>query len=272
MIKRYLIPAMAAVLAINACSSNPYKHTNKVYKKQAKALLKPLTELPENPTIAGLTADYQAGTVNFNLRKPNFVIIHHTAQKSTKETLRTFTISRTQVSAHYVVGRDGKVYHMLNDYLRAWHAGVARWGSLSDINSTSIGIELDNNGNEPFSELQIKSLLTLLQDLKKKYGIPTGNFIGHSDIAPRRKVDPSKYFPWERLAQNGFGFWPDINPTAVNPGFSVLSALRSIGYDTRDSVGAVSAFKLHFTPNMPFGSFSETDKALLNNVSKKYER
>ncbi|MEN9600225.1 MAG: hypothetical protein RL596_2546, partial [Bacteroidota bacterium] len=80
------------------------------------------------------------------MRKPSYVIIHHTAQHSTDETLKTFTLPRTQVSAHYVIGKDGVVYQMLNDYLRAWHAGNSRWGNQLDMNSASIGIELDNDG------------------------------------------------------------------------------------------------------------------------------
>ena len=96
------------------------------------------------------------------------MIIHHTAQNSCLQTLRTFTLPRTQVSAHYVICKDGTVYQMLNDYLRAWHAGVSKWGNVSDINSASIGIELDNNGFEPFTEPQMQNLLVVLDTLKKR--------------------------------------------------------------------------------------------------------
>src|SRR5450756_3250197 len=89
-------------------------------------------------------------------------IIHHTEQNSCEQTLQTFTLPRTQVSAHYVICKDGTIHHMLNDYLRAWHAGNSRWGNLTDVNSSSIGIEIDNNGFEPFAEAQINSLVTLL--------------------------------------------------------------------------------------------------------------
>jgi N-acetylmuramoyl-L-alanine amidase len=90
------------------------------------------------------------GTVNFNFCKPNFIIIHHTAQDSLQQTIKTFTVTRTQVSSHYVIADDGSVIQMLNDYLRAWHAGRGSWGKDTDINSSSIGIELDNNGTEVF--------------------------------------------------------------------------------------------------------------------------
>lgn len=185
-------------------------------------------------------------TVNFNLRKPNFIIIHHTAQDSLAQTLKTFTITKPQVSSHYVIADDGKVVQMVNDYLRAWHGGNSSWGKNSDINSASIGIELDNNGFEPFSDKQIISLLALLTKLKKDYNIPMQNIIGHSDIAPSRKTDPSKLFPWKLLALNGFGLWPDdiMEPAPLN--FNTEQALRIIGYNTTNLPAAISAFKLHF--------------------------
>ncbi|MGV3587903.1 MAG: N-acetylmuramoyl-L-alanine amidase [Adhaeribacter sp.] len=194
-----------------SCVTNPYVVTNRSYKKQVKALARTIKNTPVQPPGADSLpmGDYWVGTTNFNLRKPNFVIIHHTAQDSTAQTLKTFTRPQTQVSAHYVIGRDGKIYHMLNDYLRAWHGGAAKWGNTTDINSTSIGIELDNNGLEPFDEAQINSLLLVLARLKKTYNIPTANFIGHSDIAPTRKNDPSPIFPWKKLADKGYGFWYD---------------------------------------------------------------
>jgi len=204
----------AATLTACVTQRNPYAATNKSYKAQVKAYAKSLRTTPVlNPGGDSLMAGkYWVGTTNFNLRKPNYVVIHHTAQDSTAQTLKTFTLPSTQVSAHYVIGRDGRVYHMLNDYLRAWHGGVARWGNTTDINSSSIGIELDNNGKEPFSEPQIASLIQVLTNLKKAYGIPTANFIGHADIAPARKNDPSALFPWKRLAGAGFGLWYDAGP------------------------------------------------------------
>ncbi|MBC3542043.1 N-acetylmuramoyl-L-alanine amidase [Rufibacter sediminis] len=205
-----LFPFVLA-LALVSCSTNPYATTNKVYKKQAKAFAKtlrttPVTNKGEDSLRQG---DQWVGTTNFSMRKPNYVVIHHTAQNSTEQTLKTFTMPKTQVSAHYVIGRDGKVYHMLSDYLRAWHGGSGKWGNTTDLNSSSIGIELDNNGAEPFAEEQINSLLQVLAILKKTHGIPTANFIGHSDIAPSRKVDPNPTFPWKQLAQAGYGIWYD---------------------------------------------------------------
>ncbi|KAA8479086.1 N-acetylmuramoyl-L-alanine amidase [Arcticibacter tournemirensis] len=268
--KRYILPVLLFSVLLSACSSHPYKQTNKFYRKQAKELVKSLSDIPPVEGYGGKTAEYQIGTTNFNLRKPNYVIIHHTAQNSCDQTLKTFVLQRTQVSAHYVVCKDGTVHHMLNDYLRAWHAGAAKWGSLTDINSTSIGIELDNNGKEPFSESQINSLISLLEKLKKNYSIPTGNFIGHADIAPRRKPDPNAFFPWKKLAEHGFGYWPDMIVEVVPPGFNSINALRIIGYDTKDSVAAIKAFKLHFVQTDLSPRLTEADKGLLYNLSKKY--
>ena len=222
---------LLAGLGLAACAAqkNPYTATNKSYKAQVKAYAKSLMAMPPpTPGADSLLGKYWVGTTNFNLRKPNYVVIHHTAQDSTAQTLKTFTMPSTQVSAHYVIGRDGQVYHMLNDYLRAWHGGVARWGNTTDINSSSIGIELDNNGTEPFAEPQITSLLHILAGLKKAYGIPAANFIGHSDIAPSRKNDPSALFPWKRLADNGFGLWYDAGalPSPFVPDSAAALARR----------------------------------------------
>jgi N-acetylmuramoyl-L-alanine amidase len=232
------------------CSYSPYRSTNKVHKQQAKAYAGVLRQ-PLAPVHIDSVADvtWWAGTTNFNMRKPNYVIIHHTAQNSCDQTLQTFTITRTQVSAHYVICRNGVVHQMLNDYLRAWHGGVARWGSLTDINSSSIGIELDNNGTEPFDSMQIRSLLILLDTLKHRYAIPAPNFIGHGDIAPGRKVDPSAYFPWQQLAEKGFGLWyGDTSLITVPENFNNVQALRIIGYSVKDSSAAIAAFKRHFIP------------------------
>ncbi len=266
------------VITITSCSLNPYKKSEKVYNNNLNELKETISKkeaiplqnvvVPEKsvdtlyikqlltfkdsiskmggiPLQNGIITEW-IGTVNFNLRKPNFIIIHHTAQDSLKQTLKTFTLAQTQVSAHYVIAQDGRVVHMLNDYLRAWHAGNSSWGRNTDINSASIGIELDNNGTQPFSEPQINSLLALLTKLKKDYNIPAQNIIGHSDIAPSRKQDPSAFFPWKTLAGMGFGIWPDESLETAPCDFDIEQALRIIGYNTKNLPSAISAFKLHY--------------------------
>lgn len=235
------------MLGIYACSF-PYAKTNRQYKQQAKTLSKKLVLSPEKQSEEAFPlANKWVGTTNFDLRKPNFVVIHHTAQNACDQTLKTFTLERTKVSAHYVICKDGTVHHMLNDYMRAWHGGVGSWGNNTELNSSSIGIELDNNGFEPFEPAQMQSLLKLLGQLKNKYQIPVDHFIGHSDIAPRRKVDPNIYFPWKLLSEKGYGIWFEPDTTQQLPvGLSITHALSLVGYDTKDSIAAMLAFKRHF--------------------------
>lgn len=212
------------------------------------------------------------GTINFGLRKPNFVIIHHTAQNSCEQTLQTFTTKRSQVSAHYVICKDGTIHHMLNNYLRAWQAGIGSWGNDKDINSSSIGIELDNNGFDSFPAAQVHSLLTVLATLKKNYNIPSANFIGHADIAPTRKNDPNVHFPWQLLSQNGFGNWYDDTTNVTLPtNFNSLNALRIVGYSVKDSAATIVAFKRHFEMQDSSTTLSEGDKKILFQLMNKYE-
>jgi len=263
---KYIICVVLA--ACIGCTHYPYSSSNKSYKRQAKQYAKTIETYPLHDTISNTTF---TGTTNFNLRKPNFVIIHHTAQSSCAQTLKTFTTAATQVSAHYVICKDGTVHHMLNDYLRGWHAGVARWGNDADINSSSIGIELDNNGFETFPDSQINSLLRLLAALKKQYNIPSANFIGHGDIAPTRKNDPNWLFPWQTLAQNGFGLWYDDTTNIVLPSsFAPVQALRIIGYDVKDTAAAIVAFKRHWLQDTTHVLDSSQYKVLYN-VMRKYE-
>lgn len=262
----WIVPALGLYIS---CAKQPYSTTNKSYRAQSKVLAATIRSQP--PADSVQPSAYWVGTTNFNLRKPNFVIIHHTAQQSCEQTLKTFTLARTQVSAHYVICKDGTVHHMLNDYLRAWHAGAARWGNTTDINSSSIGIEIDNNGAEAFTEAQITSLLRLLGRLKRDYAIPVANFIGHSDIAPGRKVDPSAFFPWQQLAQNGFGLWYDTTGVQVPEHFNAMQALRIIGYQVKDSAAAIHAFKLHFMPSDTTALLTDDNRRVLADLARKYE-
>jgi N-acetylmuramoyl-L-alanine amidase len=255
-----------------ACSTNKYAATNKIYKEQAKVFGNTLKEMPplgQNAEAVPAEQQFFIGSVNFGIRKPNFVIIHHTAQTSTDQTIKTFTLKSTQTSAHYVIGRDGKVVHMVNDYLRANHAGVAKWGNETDLNSCSLGIELDNNGDEPYSDAQINSLISVLNTLKKKYNIPVPNFIGHSDIAPKRKQDPNK-FPWEKLAEQGFGLWYDDILQIPPPEFDSAVALRIIGYDISNLPAAITAFKRHFVQTDITPVLTQADNMILFNLYRKY--
>lgn len=273
-IKYSYLYVLIFLIVLASCSpKGPYAVTNKYYNDKTKGFVKTIQkQLPDSLTdsTGTLIPSAWVGTVNFGIRKPNYVIIHFTAQDSVQQTLKTFTVTSTQVSAHYVVAKNGEVFHMVNDYLRANHAGVGKWGSVTDMNSCSIGIEVDNNGSEPFTENQIISLISLLGQLKKNYNIPQANFIGHQDFAPKRKPDPGPLFPWKIMAQHGFGYWSDDVLELAPDGFDYAIALKLIGYDTSDIKAAVVAFKRHFIQTDISPTLTQLDLNVLYNVYQKY--
>ena len=199
---------------------------------------------------------------NFDERRPNFIIIHGTTSERVEHALRTLTDPERKVSAHYLIGRDGHVIQLVDERQRAWHAGASRWGMLSDLNSASIGIELDNTGYEVFPDVQINALVALLGDVVERHLIPPANILGHGDIAPRRKVDPSRHFPWQRLARAGFGLWCD-NPPPAPAGFDAHLGLRAFGYDTSDLPAAKQAFRRHFAGEDGAEELTPADQAML---------
>ena len=271
--KKWIFPSLLLIAAswLEACKSSQYAATNHSYRKQVRAFAKLLQEYPVKDSAGLHYADTWVGTTNLSMRKPNYVIIHHTAQNSCDQTLRTFTLPRTGVSSHYVICRDGTVYHMLNDLLRGHHAGVGKWGSVTDMNSCSIGIELDNNGSEPFSEALMNSLVQLLERLKKAYNIPQSNFIGHLDWAPGRKNDPSRYFSWKMLAEKGFGYWYDTTAVQVPAGFDPVQGLRNIGYNTAKPEIAIASYKIHFVPQDSSRKLNEADRRIIYDLVRKYQ-
>jgi N-acetylmuramoyl-L-alanine amidase len=200
---------------------------------------------------------------NFDQRRPNYVVLHHTSDNDAETALRTLTSASSGVSAHYLISRDGQVYYLVDEAQRAWHAGESYWAGQHDLNSASIGIELDNNGHEPFAEPQIAALLVLLGDLKERYKLSAASFLGHGDIAPGRKVDPSVYFPWKRLAENGFGLWcdPPYPAAPAEPDSALL--LQAFGYNVWNLDAAIAAFKRRFVPNDPTPAMTENDRAVL---------
>ena len=222
------------------------------------------------PTVqrAGIPTEWRPSP-NFNERRPNLVILHHTGSATAERALRTLSSPALEVSAHYLVGRDGTIFQLVDERLRAWHAGAARWGTITDLNSSSLGIELVNDGEEPYAEQQIVALLALLADVRQRYRIPAANFIGHADVAPRRKVDPGRNFPWKRLAEQGFGLWCEAPlPPPPSP-FDTVAALQALGYDTADTEAAIGAFKLHFTPARAAPLLDDADAALLQCLLQK---
>lgn len=183
---------------------------------------------------------------NQDARRPNFVVLHQTTGREATAALATLSDPARKVSAHYLIGRDGQLYQLVDEGRRAWHAGVSYWGGQTDLNSASVGIELDNSGDEPFATAQIDALLDLLAGLVERHQIPRSNIIGHGDIAPGRKVDPSRHFPWQRLAERGFGRWCEPAADQPPPALDGPLALRALGYEVSNLPAAIAAFRRHF--------------------------
>jgi N-acetylmuramoyl-L-alanine amidase len=185
---------------------------------------------------------------NYDVRRPVLVVVHFTEEDSVEQALHTLRNANSggKVSAHYLVGKDGKIYQLVPDELRAWQAGAGRWGTITDVNSASIGIEIDNDGHTPYPDAQIDSVIALLGDLCKRWRIPPTQVIGHADLAPGRKPDPGKLFPWKRLHDAGFGIWPAADAPPAPAGFDVWRALAQVGYSLDNRAGTVRAFHQHF--------------------------
>ena len=229
------------------------------------SLLAACAAAPESPGVA--TVWYPSP--NFDARRPDFVILHHTGDDTVQAALRTLTDRARAVSAHYLVARNGTIYQLVDERERAWHAGLSRWGAQDDVNSASIGIELDNNGEEPFADAQIAALLALLADIESRYAIPAANFLGHGDVAPARKVDPSRYFPWRTLAAHGFGLWCDAPPEAPPVNFDAATGLQALGYDVSNLDAAARAFKRHFGQEDGSAVLTTGEQAMLQCLVEK---
>jgi len=226
----------------------------------AAALLAACAPLPR----AGDASALWQPSPNFDERRPGFVVIHATGSDTAAHAMRTLTDTRRRVSAHYLIARDGTLYQLVDERARAWHAGVSSWGANTDLNSVSLGIELDNNGDEPFPDVQIAALIRLLDGIRGRYRIAPSNYVGHGDVAPTRKVDPSRHFPWATLARHGFGLWCDPPwpepPSADDPAL----ALRALGYDVSEFEAAIRAFKRHFTQDDTTAELTLRDRGMLH--------
>lgn len=250
-----------------------YDRANRLYYKMIDSMAKTIMEFPLLDSAGLRYAPEWVGTANMGLRRPNYVIIHHTATNNCNSVIQEFTTpGGREASAHYLICKDGTVYHMLNDLLRSHHAGDSKWGNTTDLNSSSIGIELDNNGYQPFTEEQMNSLTILLGRLKNAYKIPDANFIGHGDIAPARKMDPNWRFPWKELSEKGFGlWWDDTTNVQVPDNFDYLMGLRIIGYDISSPASAVAAFKRHFMKDNSGGNMNAVVRKIIYMLYRRFQ-
>lgn len=211
---------------------------------------------------------------NYNLRntpKIKYIIIHYTSLKNGNIAISYLCNPKNKVSSHYLICQNGDIYCLVNTKYKAWHAGISSWLDDVNLNSCSIGIELDFSytySNKHFSNLMIKSLITLIKKLKIKYKIKQENILGHSDIAPFRKIDPGYKFPWRKLEKHKMGFLPTKNFNKeiklVNLWFEkyklnnkrlAIIILSFIGYDTENCTinyllfkKLIKNYQSHFLP------------------------
>ncbi|MEX0969649.1 MAG: N-acetylmuramoyl-L-alanine amidase [Paracoccaceae bacterium] len=223
-------------------------------------------------------------SANFGPRKggvkPDLIVLHHTAMLSAQAALDRLCDPVAQVSAHYLIARDGKVFQLVADEMRAWHAGAGSWGAIGDVNSRSIGIELCNAGGliglPPFAHQQMSSLETLLDDLMQRHAIAPERVIGHCDMAPGRKADPGPAFDWQRLALAGRAVWASAatgGGAAKEPPTLARfhDAARKFGYSGAVAPDAVlAAFRLRFAPERVAMPLCHADIAQIEALARAY--
>lgn len=229
---------------------------------------------------------------NFNKRKKDnnikLIIIHYTALKSNEEALKHLCSRKNKVSSHFLVSKSGQIFKLVDLNHRAWHAGVSYWLGEKDINSNSIGIELDNSGHhlnfENFCSKQVNSLNLLLIFLKKKFNIKDKNILAHSDISPYRKIDPGEKFPWHILSDLKISKIPkkldhnfilEIEKILINKSLSkkrdkALYILSKIGYETSPALSEkteflklIRAYQMHFNNSFVSGILDKRTYNLL---------
>lgn len=197
---------------------------------------------------------------------PSLVILHFTEMASAEVALARLCSPLTEVSAHYLIGRDGTIWHLVEESQRAWHAGAGSWRGQEDINSRSIGIELDNDGSSPFAAPMMRALESLLPAIRSRWGISPSGVIAHSDIAPERKIDPGPRFDWQRLARLGHAVWPQ---TVGDPSRPLSTSLDQIGYPNVASQTRLDAFRLRFRPRAT-GPETACDRSIADAVAFEY--
>ena len=230
----------------------------------APAPFAPDTALP-CAVVPAVNVEARRGSV-----RPSLLILHYTGMSSAAKAVEWLACAQSRVSCHYVIGNDGLITQLVPESQRAWHAGVSQWGGNTDINSASIGIEIQNPGHEhgypDFSPAQMAGVAALSRDIIARHALSPQSVLAHSDVAPARKIDPGEKFDWRWLYTQGVGHWIEPEPLDPNdPGFEpgyhgpdILAAqtlLRAYGYGleptgTLDPQTAhiLRAFQLHFRP------------------------
>ncbi|WP_284124548.1 N-acetylmuramoyl-L-alanine amidase [Parerythrobacter aestuarii] len=200
----------------------------------------------------------------------SMVVLHYTEMKPVETALDRLCDPEAQVSAHYLISEEGEVTLLVPENKRAWHAGVSYWRGTRDVNSASVGIELDHPGHalgyREFSEKQIDALVPLLHSIVQRYDIPRANVVAHSDVAPQRKTDPGELFPWERLAEYHLCLPRPVKLEQGDPfdnDAAFYLALERFGYDITDGHKAVEAFQRRWRPELIDGQVDGQVRAIL---------
>ena len=221
---------------------------------------------------------------------PQFVVLHGTWTRTVEESLKFLTDTDPaegfgRVSAHYLIDKNGDVYNLVDEGQRAWHAGLSFWRGVEDMNSASVGIELQNYGMkdispDPYTDAQMAALADLLKGIMARHGMPPENIIAHSDIAPTRKDDPGEHFPWRMLAKENLAVWPDEN--RANPDMvaelladegALLNALQGWGYDASLDLRTIKkAFDRHFVPEIFMGGVDDTKTLRARRLSALWQQ
>ena len=222
-----------------------------------------------------INKSYKYSSPNFGNRPANIIIdtiiIHFTEMKDDISAIHRLCDPDSEVSSHYLINKQGKIFSLVPDELRAWHAGPSCWRDKEKVNDFSIGIELDNNGKEEYTKPLMESLIELCQELIRTHPIDQRNIIGHSDIIPSRKIDPGRLFDWKLMAQNNIGIYPNTNDKVPIPDvLSTQKLLAEYGYKIELSgimdqltIDVMRAFNEHFNPKC-FKTWSEESQAKLN--------
>ncbi len=212
--------------------------------------------------------------------RPDLVVLHHTAMRTSEAALARLCDPAAEVSAHYLIGEGGRVWQLVAEVARAWHAGAGRWGAVGDVNSRSIGIELANAGplddHPPFCEPQMMVLEDLLAGILARWSIPPERVIAHSDIAPGRKSDPGPKFDWRRLARLGLAIAVDLgaeSPALVPDAARFRTDAQKVGYGAdRDanSPALIAAFRLRHRPGAAEPDLAAADMEVIAALAARY--
>lgn len=195
----------------------------------------------------------------------DLIVLHYTAMDVCGDALDRLCDPECEVSAHYLIARDGTLYRMVDEGKRAWHAGEGAWAGQDDVNGRSIGIELDNDGVAPFDDALMTTLEALLADLLERHDLQPKAVIGHSDMAPARKQDPGRHFDWSRLVEAGLSVWPD---PAIPTSFMKDAAM--FGYPVKAGEKAIlEAFRQRFRPDAT-GPLSTADEAMMAGLARQH--